>query len=65
MSPFAREWGFNSLLGAMWLQFSWQVKMDGLRYCEMSDCNHHISPHARADKTTCGDRCRQRKHRKS
>jgi hypothetical protein len=65
MSPFAREWGCNSLLGAMWLQFSWLVSMDGLRYCEMPGCNRHISPYARSDKTTCGARCRKRKSRKS
>jgi hypothetical protein len=65
LSPFAGEWGFNSLLGAMWLQFSWLVKMDGLRYCAVPGCNNHISPHDRGDRKTCGDRCRKRKSRKS
>ena len=65
MSPFAREWGFSSLLGAMWLQFSWLVTMDGLRYCAAPGCNRHISPHARSDMKTCGATCRKRKSRKS
>jgi hypothetical protein len=64
-SPFAREWGFNSLLGAMWLQFSWLVTMDGLRYCEVAGCNNHISPHDRSDRRTCSARCRKQKSRNS
>ncbi len=63
VSPFARVWGFDSLLGAMWLQFAWLVTMDGLRYCAAPGCNHHISPYARTDKETCDATCRQRKHR--
>jgi hypothetical protein len=63
MSPFAREWGFSSLSGAMWLQFSWLVSMDGLRYCQAPNCNNHISPYARSDKDTCTDRCRKAKSR--
>jgi hypothetical protein len=63
MSPFAREWGFSSLLGAMWLQFSWLVSMDGLRYCQAPNCNNFISPYARPDKDTCSDRCRKAKSR--
>ena len=65
LSPFAREWGFSSLSGAMWLQFSWLITMDGLRYCEVPGCNNHISPHTRIDRKTCGDRCRKKKSRES
>ena len=65
MSPFAGEWGFNSLLGAMWLQFSWLIRMDGLRYCEAAGCNNLIPPHARSDRKTFSDRCRKEKSRKS
>ena len=59
MSPLAREWGFNSLLGAIWLQFEWLVTMDGLRYCKAPGCNHHTSPYASPAKKTCDATCRK------
>lgn len=63
VGPFLREWSFDSLLGAMWLQFMWLVTTDNLRYCEAPGCNNPISPYAKATRTTCDDRCRQRKRR--
>lgn len=63
VGPFQREWGFDSLLGAMWLQFMWLLTTDNLRYCEAPECNNPISPYARSDRTTCDATCRQRKRR--
>jgi hypothetical protein len=59
VSPLVEKWVFQSLLGALWLQFNWLTKFDSLRYCRAPDCHHHISPFDRSDKMTCDDRCRQ------
>ncbi len=63
MTPFSREWGFASLLGAMYLQVEWLAIMDGLRYCQAPGCNRHLSPYARTNKVTCSPRCRKRHER--
>jgi hypothetical protein len=63
LSPFATRWQFNSLLGAMWLQFKWLVSMDGLRYCQAPGCPRIISPYARSDKKTCSPACRKQLER--
>lgn len=59
LSPFTREWGFSSLLGAMWLQFMWLATVDGLKQCKNPKCKRIISTYRRADAETCSTRCRK------
>jgi hypothetical protein len=59
MSLLAREWGFSSLLGAMWLQFMWLATADGLRRCKNPKCKRIIPSYRRPDAETCGAKCRK------
>lgn len=38
-----RGWGFNDLLGAMWLQMMWLVTADSGRRCHRPECNRVIT----------------------
>ena len=51
--PFLPEWGFDSLLGAMWLQFLWLVTMNGTRYCTAPGCSNPTSAYDRPDRLPC------------
>lgn len=52
-SALLRQWGFHSLLGAMWLQFMWLATDEGTRYCEY--CGRILDPDRRSDARTCGE----------
>jgi hypothetical protein len=55
-SPLLQEWGFNSLLGAMWLQFMWWATADDMRYCEY--CGSPLL-NKRANARYCNRTCKQ------
>jgi hypothetical protein len=44
---FALSWGFNSLLGAIWLQMAWLLELwgdpTGVRFCRVPDCRRVIT----------------------
>jgi hypothetical protein len=63
VGPFLRVWDFDSLLGAMWLQFTWLATMNGPRYCEAPGCSNPIPSSACSDRITCSDACRKRRER--
>ncbi len=67
-SPLLSRWNFNSLIGAMWLQFQWLTQTDDwMRRCEY--CGGMLAPNSRSDKKWCdreeGKACRQAIHRRS
>ncbi len=52
-SPLLRQWGFHSLLGAMWLQFEWLVSWDKwMRRCK--NCWRMLSPERTVRAEYCG-----------
>ncbi len=68
-SPLVREWAFNSLLGAMWLQFMWLTTAESVRHCAGPACNRVIDferpdggRKRRKDAKFCSNRCRFNHH---
>ena len=52
-SPLVHQWGFNSLLGAMWLQFEWLTAWDKwMRRC--ANCGRMLSPERTDRARYCG-----------
>lgn len=57
---FTYDFGFHSLLGAMYLQMMLLLTdANNVRQCQRPGCQRIIPPHDRSDKKTCSDACRK------